>query len=316
MPPMCPLCEGPDSRILAEIDGAQLTAAYADQFGIATGPPPAPRIVLRACERCALRFFDPLWAGDEALYDQLQEHPWYYLQDKDEYQIAARYVQPSDRVLEVGAGEGRFAARIDAASYVGLELNAKATARARERGVDLRRQTIEDHAREHPDAYDVVCHFQVLEHVTQQRQFLAAGASCVKPGGRLIVSVPNEMSFMGAESNNLLNLPPHHVTRWTATALRHAGAAIGLEVLAVEYDRLSDLHVKSYARCVAQAALRRWMRRPRQPLDPLFRNPLVRPAVWLLSAAVEIGLQQEEELRPDGHSVVVVFHRPGSAPKA
>lgn len=308
----CPMCGDANGSILASLDGTQLARAYADQFGIHTGPPPAPQILLRSCSRCTLRFFDPLWAGNESLYDQLQEHPWYYLQDKDEYEIAARHVGKADRVLEVGAGEGRFAARIEAASYVGLELNAKATARAQQRGVDLRRQTVEDHAVDHADHYDVVCHFQVLEHVTQPRQFLAAGASCLKPGGRLIVSVPNEMSFMGAESNNLLNLPPHHVTRWTAQALRNAGAEIGLEVLAVEYDRLSDLHVKSYARCVAQAALRRWMGRPRRPLDPLFRHPLMRPVVWLLSATMEIGLRSELELRPDGHSVVVVFRRPGT----
>lgn len=307
----CPMCGAPSGASLAEIEGHQLAQAYAAQFGIRTGPPPSPRIALRACGTCALRYFDPMWAGDESLYDQLQEHPWYYLQDKDEYAIAARHVRPEDRVLEVGAGEGRFAERIDVASYVGLELNAKATARAQGRGVDLRRQTVEEHALEHAESYDVVCHFQVLEHVVRPREFLEAGLACLRPGGRLIVSVPNEMSFMGAESNNLLNLPPHHVTRWTADALRHAGASLGLRTVAVEYDRLAELHVKSYARCVAQAALRRWLRRPRRPLDPFFRHPIVRGIVLLLSVAVEAGLHHEDELRPDGHSIVIVFRRPG-----
>lgn len=126
----------------------------------------------------------------------------------------------------------------------------------------------------------------------------------------MIVSVPNEDSFMGAESNNLLNLPPHHVTRWTPSALRRAGERAGLRTEAIECERLSDLHVKSYARCVAQAAVRRWLGRGRRPLDPLFRHPLMRALVWPLSAVAEAGLGTELELRPDGHSVVAVFTKP------
>lgn len=246
----CPLCRSGACRMVDRIHGNAVRRTFQRRLRIRIRTWPVGYVALHACGSCGLLFFDPPLAGGEDLYDQLQKYPWYYLEEKEEHAVAARFVAPGDCVLEVGAGDGSFAARISHAVYVGLEINARAAARARDRGLQMRQETVEVHAAAHAGRYDVVCLFQVLEHIPQPREFLEACARCLAPGGRLVVSVPDEDSFLGVEVGNPLNLPPHHVTRWCEAPLRQVGELLGLELLGTWNEQLSDLHLRSYAICL------------------------------------------------------------------
>ena len=46
-------------------------------------------------------------------------------------------------------------------------------------------------AGDHHEQYDIVCAFQVVEHLPEIMPFVLAAMSCVKKDGILIVSVPN-----------------------------------------------------------------------------------------------------------------------------
>src|SRR5262249_15961186 len=69
---------------------------------------------------------------------------------------------------------------------------------------------------------------QVLEHVTDPIEFLRAMARCTRSGGLVIISVPAEDGALGASVNYTLNLPPHHLTHWTDSALTFAMTRVGL----------------------------------------------------------------------------------------
>ena len=305
----CPLCEQTESLLVDEIDGNLLGRAYRRRLGVELAGT-APKIIrLLECRHCSLRYYDPAPAGGEELYEQLGVVPWYYLREKEEYRIAARYIGEGDSVLEIGAGEGAFATLIDSRDYLGLELNAAAAQRARERGIDVRKGSVEDHARDGSRRHDRICFFQVLEHIPDLRSFLSACVACLEPGGLLILSVPNEDSFLGVEANNVLNMPPHHVTRWKETALEKLGELYGLEVVQIWRERLSDGHIKSYARCIGQAAVRRWFGRRWRLLDPMFENILGRSLAYLLSKPTESSLAAATALRPIGHTIVAVYRR-------
>ncbi len=305
----CPLCGQTESLLVDEIDGNLLGRAYRRRLGVELAGTAGLRIRLLECRHCTLRYYDPAPAGGEGLYEQLGVVPWYYLREKEEYRIAAGYIGQGDSVLEIGAGEGAFATLIDSRDYLGLELNAAAAQRARERGIDVRKGSVEDHARNAGRQHDRVCFFQVLEHIPELRSFLSACVACLKPGGLLILSVPNEDSFLGVEANNVLNMPPHHVTRWKESALAKLGELHGLEVVRIWREHLSDGHVKPYARCIGQAATRSWLGRRWRLLDPLFENILGRSLAFLLSKPTESSLAAATALRPIGHTIVAVYRR-------
>src|SRR5690606_18745913 len=147
------------------------------------------------CPQCDLRFFLPAVAGNADFYRQLQRIPWYYVEEKQEYEIAARYIEATDAILEVGAGRGVFSRRIRCSSYRGLETSPDAIAAAKQEGVELLQEDLETHGAQRHGQYDVVCAFQVLEHVPSPREFLQSARSCLREGGKLIIAVPSEDSF-------------------------------------------------------------------------------------------------------------------------
>ncbi|MEO7107240.1 MAG: methyltransferase domain-containing protein, partial [Rhodoferax sp.] len=173
-------------------------------------------IALLHCNDCDLKWYRPAPAGDPAFYEALQQHDWYYQDDKPEYSYAAKFVRVGMSVLEVGCGKGAFTKFLPkGASFRGLEFNEEAVKKGRSAALRIDIESVEDHAITHAGTYDAVCHFQVLEHVTDPSQFLNACTSLLKPGGILIVAVPSEDSFLSITEGGYLNMPPHHLTRWS-----------------------------------------------------------------------------------------------------
>jgi len=303
----CPLCGEPEPRRVAGVDARVLAREYRRVLGVDVRCP-GLRIDLDRCERCDLAFFTPPCPAGEELYRALQRRPWYYQEDKPEYRLAAASVTAADAVLEVGGGPGAFAAHLDCRSYRLLELSPAAVEAARGRGLDAGAESVQEEAGAHPEAYDVVCAFQVLEHVPAPRDFVAASLACLRPGGRLILSVPGDESFVGRERHNLLNLPPHHLTRWSDRSLAALGARFGLDLLALEHDALAPWHALPYASHLVDEALAAALGRRWQPLDPLLvTTPVraVRAALRLLPyPVVRLRLR-----RLRGHSTTVVYRK-------
>ena len=94
-------------------------------------------------------------------------------------------------------------------------------------------------------AYDAVCSFQVLEHVTRPGNFVAASCSLLRSGGRLMLGLPNAASFL-RHQHNILDMPPHHMTRWTGEVLSHIQERFPLKLMRIAYEPLADYHVEGY----------------------------------------------------------------------
>lgn len=304
----CPLCCSWDNSRIELLEFRVLSMLYKTKLGINLSETDSEQVELRACTSCDLRFYYPALAGEEEFYENLQRHDWYYLTEKEEYEIAVQHVSEKDSVLEIGVGYGAFAERIPAKSYVGLELSDSAVTIARKRGLSVYKTSVEEHAKSQSNAYDVVCSFQVLEHVTNPRSFVEASLKCLKPGGKLIYSVPSEDSFPGWEVNNILNMPPHHMTRWTDTALLRLAKLFGLAVVDIRHDTLSDDHVPSLAVAQVRNSLAKITGSERRSLDPRFATFFARAAVKGLSVFPEMYLRIKK-LRPAGHSVTAIYKK-------
>jgi SAM-dependent methyltransferase len=305
----CPLCKRTGSEVIERLATSTLKQRYQKEFGVQIDTQGVSEIELRLCSNCGLKFYLPRLSDDERFYDQLQKSVGYYMDDKAEYHIAQDYVRTSDDVLEIGAGRGQFATMIECRSYTGLEFSPAAIASAQQAGIRLLHESVQDHARTHANQYDVVCSFQVLEHVSDPGDFLAAAVACLKPGGRLIVGVPSEDSFVGASPNIILNMPPHHASRWTDQCLANVAGLFNLTVVAIVHEKLAEHHVEPYSAAIAQNALRHALHMKPVTLDARLYSAPVRILLKVLNRPLSQGLH-DPRMRPDGHTVAAIYEKP------
>lgn len=309
----CLLCGGPDNTPVHVLQVADIVRLYRrvldiDVAGEFDGQ---ARITFRRCRICGLRFFSPPAAGSEALYEKLQRFDWYYQADKPEYRYAASHVGKDQRVLEVGCGRGAFADWTAGADYTGLETNEQAKALAGSGHPDILIETVEQHAERHAADYDVVCGFQVLEHVPDPAAFLRACVDCLRAGGTLILSVPNADGFLALLRNNPLNMPPHHVTWWGKDAFVAAADAHDLAITDIHEELLDDIHRHMYAAGLAAQAVDNILGIPYNMLDVSLTGRVRRLFSSALARLLVHGLRSRE-MRPRGHSMTVVLEKVGS----
>ena len=122
------------------------------------------------CPVTGYQFFYPFEiAGDGAFYEKLQQFEWYYLPAKWEHSVAMKYIQENSSVLEIGCATGNFLRKLEKGfnklNLIGIDLNEKAIAETKQQGIVAINTTIESHAKTIKNEYDVVCAFQLLEHI-------------------------------------------------------------------------------------------------------------------------------------------------------
>jgi SAM-dependent methyltransferase len=306
--PSCLICRSSTTRVLETLDGQTLAAAYRKQLDMHIDLP-APALDYRLCIQCDLRFFSPPITGSEQFYAQLQKIHWYYSAAKQEFGIAAAYVKPEDNVLEIGAGRGLFSRAIRCRSYTGLEFSPDAISWAARDGIHLLPQTIEAHSRTAAGQYDVACAFQVLEHVADPRAFLEASIRCLKAGGSLLMSVPGEDSFAGHAYRDVLNMPPHHVTRWSDKALRSIGEIFGLRFVALVPEPLGRNMRRAYVAAHADKMIGRAFGGELRLLDARLEQPMFRLLERLATALMRPFISATSGKPRRGHAVVAIFEK-------
>jgi SAM-dependent methyltransferase len=145
------------------------------------------------------------------------------------------YARLADRcagrdVLEAGCGEGYGADLIaDVARHViGLDYDESAVAhvRARYPRVEIRHGNLAELPL--PDgAVDVVVNFQVIEHLWDQGQFIAECLRVLRPGGVLLMSTPNRITFSPGRDTPI---NPFHTRELNAAELTELLTAAGFSM--------------------------------------------------------------------------------------
>ncbi len=191
----CPSCESPSVEYIGQLPPT-------DMFCDNRLAELLPASGLYHCRACALQFRFPVvdQAMLHTLYGRAKQEMWQHpFQARADWQLADRAIRAITAVgatiLDVGCWDGSFLQQYrDAHAVYGVELNAEAARRAEEAGVKVVANDFGE-LRGHPDTYDVVTAFDVIEHVVNPRDFLATLASRVKPGGQIILSTGNTNSF-------------------------------------------------------------------------------------------------------------------------
>lgn len=309
----CKLCGSAELLKLLEVSPRAISEVYASLYGVdlkAAGCelPGGPIAMLR-CARCALRQFSPDWIGSPGLYEALQAFAWYYQESKYEFQVAKKFVNGGESVLEVGCATGNFRQHLPSdITYTGLEFNQRAIDAARRRGLNVSATPLDQVAGAHPASFDAVFAFQVLEHVRQPREFLLDMVAAAKPGGLVVFSVPNEDSFLRHEVNNVTNFPPHHATRWSDATFERLGTLIGAQLVDVTYEPLTRDHRSAYANAQIWRVISRVLPAGRNGISAAASNKLVRRLISLAGLPIRLWIAMSSTaLR--GHTVVVTLRK-------
>lgn len=206
-------------------------------------------IRLCRCKVTGLRFFLPRSiAGDGDFYSELGNHNSLYYHSRWEHNKALSLVNKDELWLEVGAGGGGFMKSVKdlGGSIVGLDLNVTEVFNLRERGFEIYNQTIEKHKIGERSVYDVICLFQVLEHLPYLDSFFINANRLLKENGKLVITVPNNNPYYNYfEKKQTLNLPPHHMNWWNKKSLRLAGKLFGFNVVFFEVEPFEFLRLKN-----------------------------------------------------------------------
>jgi SAM-dependent methyltransferase len=205
---------------------------------------PAP---LRRCRACDFAFLPGTHNG------RLYNHQFFANYDGHDYRAAerarrfesrrrldllARHLPPPARLLEVGGAAGFFLDEATRRGYqgAGVELNEEMAAYAREAlRLDVRAGRIED-VELGEQTFDGACTFHVLEHVPAPAEAVTAVRAALRPGGILLIEVPNAGSEVARREGDrwpALKLP-YHVGHFGPRSMAALLEAAELDVVAID----------------------------------------------------------------------------------
>jgi 2-polyprenyl-3-methyl-5-hydroxy-6-metoxy-1,4-benzoquinol methylase len=124
---------------------------------------------------------------------------YWYARHLAAYQWLTALIPPTGRVLDAGCGEGYGAEHLrttGARSVVGLDYDGTALRHITKVYPELKvlqgnlvQQGLAD------DAFDLVVSMQTIEHLWDQPAFVAECARVVRPGGTVVLTTPNRLTF-------------------------------------------------------------------------------------------------------------------------
>ena len=284
-PAQCPVCQSTALEASSDISSteaalhfladqsgerfAQLRATIEDLWG-------QPSCRLCTCQKCGFGFADPYVAGNGKFYELAFERAG-YPSDKWDFRRAIRAfgdhaIQPG-RLLEVGAGFGFFLDMLrghltNRPSIVATEFGLPALEALRGKGIDARQQDLRtlDTA-----PFDVLCAFQVVEHLDDLTGLATAMKRLIVPGGYAMITVPNAALIrFNAQNGSLLDMPPNHIGTWSPGALERLGKNAGMVVVELDTEPASlagfiktDIAFSYLRRAQFTGSFAHWSRRQR-----------------------------------------------------
>lgn len=302
-PAASPLTRGSAKKV-GEIKRSTIVDAYRTERGVDVTPYLADRefIEIWRCEETGLEFYYPTgMSGPPKFYEELyssgETHPDYHTK-RWEFAVAAEYARGAEKVLDVGCDQGAFLSGVRglAGAVAGLETSPLGVKICREKGIPVFPETIEKHAAKHEGVYDVVTTFQVIEHVDDPASFVKNLVAVLRPGGALIISAPNNESFLRHCALVTLNTPPHHVTLWNRRSLEALAFLYDLDILRVEKEPLQPMNLEWY-----QATME---------AKYLPKSRLARSLYYRFGGARAFRRYLEDNLETiDGHTMMVVYRK-------
>ncbi|MEA3336348.1 MAG: class I SAM-dependent methyltransferase [Chloroflexota bacterium] len=161
------------------------------------------------------------------------DHWWFASRTRAILNYLDRYVGPGQdkRILDVGCGAGNMAHHLAHYGRVtGLDLNPKPLKVAQERGLEVRQGSADDLPFD-DNSFDLITLLDTVEHVPNEHGVFSECYRVLKPGGKLLVTVPALMWLWS--QNDVINA---HQRRYTQSELNKKLEHHGFKVLRSSYN--------------------------------------------------------------------------------
>jgi len=198
------------------------------------------------------------------------------------------------RLLEVGCASGSFLARMAARGWAaeGIELSPRAAAEARALGHRVHAGPIET-APDYDEPFDLIVGFMVLEHLHDPVHALRRLRGWIKPGGSLVLSVPNcgSLEFRVFGDAWYALQVPCHLSHFTPRTLRLVLERGGFASVQLAHQRVLGNLAASLGYLLEDRGHRnrasRWL--VEYPVRAASAERLLAPFAWLLSVLGQTG---------------------------
>lgn len=222
--------------------------------------------------------------------------PWYKKLFRAVFQFNADRipaVKPG-RMLEFGCSTGYFMNRManEGWDVEGIEYSAQAAQAARDLGFQVYTGTLES-APDPVEPYDIVVGWMVLEHLHDPVCALKKLHSWTRPGGWLVVSVPNSgaLEFKVFKDAWCALELPRHLYHYTPRSLQKLLAHGGWTMQRVHYQRIMTDSLASLGNRLADRGFPPFITRPLTNLfvRPGYKNYPLLPLATILAAFGQVG---------------------------
>lgn len=186
------------------------------------------------CNSCSFSFAWPFRAGNKEFYSAAYTGEIYYPEEKWDYAVTeksmAKVIKKSKRsnihLLEIGAGNGAFIKTISPelipkANILCTEFSEYGKNEIQSYGVECIAADVKDiETSNRVHTFNIVCMFQVLEHMDTYGDFFKKMNEVTAKGAHLYLTVPNDKyrSFYDSLGSRF-DIPPIHVSRWNKQTL-------------------------------------------------------------------------------------------------
>lgn len=163
-------------------------------------------------------------------------------------------------ILEVGCSSGSFLSKLTKAldnskilsrvNIVGIDIDADAIKRSVDRGLELKVSSIEEFALNNSSSYDLILHFELIEHLINPLGFMRNVNQLLAPGGYCYFHTPNSsgMDNIALGYNNFRPIahgifPPMHLQGFNSQNLLHFVISSGFNLISHDTQGIFDVDI-------------------------------------------------------------------------
>ena len=256
----CPACGSTRGHVHEELELARLAEVWSNvepgsgeqlNRSMRRGEIPE-RIRIAQCPDCGLEYGSPTVSVDADWYTQFERYGvrWEY------FEVLKRLPQRPVTLLEVGCGEGHFMEIVSRGGHrpVGVDFNARAVARAAEKGLDVRCADLRELLLAN-QTFSAFALFHVIEHLEDPLATLRDLAQLAERGATIFISCPGPNRYttpmlpqQRAGNRDVWDYPPFHQTRWTKLAMRSVLERSGWKLTQFDEEPLGWIALNSIIR--------------------------------------------------------------------
>ena len=193
------------------------------------------------CDQCGFCYSYPYVAGDKTFYGLAYTrlgYPKWKWEFQITYDVLRDNLPANAKLIEIGAGDGAFIKRIakeilPKENIFCTEFSEYGRDQIEKFGVNCTFKDVRDLSGLELEGFaDVVCLFQVLEHMDRLDVLFEKLIFLLKPGGSIFIAVPNQNRIRFNELNGaLLDMPPNHIGRWNKESFKAIGKKHNLSIV-------------------------------------------------------------------------------------